>query len=102
MSASPYECIGVDLFYKQGPKGDFIQYAVLNLSSARVTTERLPQTEKSLELIINASGLTKAEKKINNKLRAEGISLPRNLRELFRRKEIENTIKPNGNQYPVG
>ena len=58
-----------------------IRYAKLELSSGRVTTARIP--EKTIELIVQSNGLTKAERKIKKRLISERITIPRNLRTLM-------------------
>src|SRR3989344_1410401 len=80
---SPYECVKVNLFTDNGPyqgKG-LIRYAKLELSSGRVTTARIP--EKTIELIVQSNGLTKAERKIKKRLISERITIPQNLRNLM-------------------
>lgn len=81
--ASPYECVKIELYTDDGPyQGNgLIRRARLGLSSERVTTARIPQ--KTIELIVQSTGLTKVERKIKNRLRAERITIPQNLRTLM-------------------
>jgi len=79
---SPYQCVEISLFpERESYKGQRIDFAVIKMSTQGVSTG--PVMSKSLEIILNTNGLTKAERKIRDRLRHEGVHVPGDLRKLI-------------------